>query len=85
MKKKATSLAAGLQAAAGRTKPTLVAAPVPTETKLVFIGGQWPPEVRRALKLAEAASGKRLKQLLSEGINVTCAKYGVAEPCTAEE
>jgi hypothetical protein len=91
MKKKNT-LGAGLKAAAGRKVErgvVVVSHHVPggtmPETKEVFIGGQWSPEVRKTLKLCEAYTGRRLKPLLSEAINMLCAKYGLPEPCSAEE
>ncbi len=90
---KKSALAVGLEAAAGRP-----AAATATETAMpsaavkasslgvtVMIGAHYPSEVRRALKLLEAETGRRLKPLLAEAINDLCAKYGKPQPCTIED
>jgi hypothetical protein len=83
MKTKQSTLELGLlHKAAGKPQPVI---PAKESPRLVLIGANWPPEVRKALKLAEAESGKGLKALLGEGINLICAKYGVAEPCPLSE
>jgi hypothetical protein len=82
------TLAAGLKAAASR-KVTKAAKKVPAAKNngngsTVFIGGQFSPEVRQALKMAEAKSGKKLKPLLEEAFNYLCSKYKVPAPCAGE-
>lgn len=83
MAKKPSALAQSLQQAATpapETKKSRGASP-PTETeKTVLIAAHFPPEVRRVLKLIEADSGKNLKQLLGEAINMLAANYGKPEP-----
>ncbi len=91
---KKSTLSAGLEAAAGRPTATAaatleapgqgreVAKPTPGT---VLIGGHYPRQVRRVLKLLEADSGKRLNALLGEAINDLCAKYGKPQPYTGEE
>jgi len=89
---KKSALAAGLKAAAGRpAQAGTDAAPAIRSTRskvtpgTVLVGAHYVPEVRRALKLVEAESGKRLKPLLGEAINDLCAKYGKPQPYTGEE
>lgn len=89
---KKSALAAGLKAAASSqqaTAPTSAPATRATGSKLapitVLIGAHYSPEVRRALKLVEAESGKKLKPLLGEAINDLCAKYGKPQPYGGEE
>jgi len=90
---KKSALAAGLKAAAGRQAQAGVTDTAPairsTRSKVtpgtVLVGAHYVPEVRRALKLVEAESGKRLKPLLGEAINDLCAKYGKPQPYTGEE
>ena len=88
---KKSALAAGLKAAAGRQSEagTDTASVRSTKSKVtpgtVLVGAHYVPEVRRALKLVEAESGKRLKPLLGEAINDLCAKYGKPQPYTGEE
>jgi hypothetical protein len=42
--------------------------------KTVLVGAHYPSEVRRALFLLQAETGKTAKQLLGEAINDLCAK-----------
>ncbi len=46
----------------------------------VLIGASFAPEVRKALKLMEAESGKNLKQLLGQAINMLAVHYSKPEP-----
>jgi hypothetical protein len=78
----AIKVAAGHKPAAVPASPTNGRKAAP---ELVFIGGQFPPEVRKALKLAEAYSGKNLKQLLSKAFNSICVEWKVPAPCADEE
>lgn len=87
-----SALAAGLKAAASSQQPTAPnRAPIVRETgskstpSTVLIGAHYSPEVRRALKLVEAESGKKLKPLLGEAINDLCAKYGKPQPYGGED
>ena len=91
---KKSTLAAGLKAAAsgnGQQSTAQDSAPARRATGskaalgTVLIGAHYSPEVRRALKLVEAESGKRLKPLLGEAINDLCAKYGKPQPYGGEE
>lgn len=91
---KKSALSAGLEAAAGKPTATAVATLEPprqgreaarSTPETVLIGGHYPPQVRRVLKLLEADSGKRLNALLGEAINDLCAKYGKPQPYTGEE
>jgi hypothetical protein len=84
---KSSTLAQSLKAAAG--KPAVVAhepddaAPLSRARQVVpsvLIGASFAPEVRKALKLMEADSGKNLKQLLGQAINMLAAHYGKPEP-----
>jgi hypothetical protein len=90
---KKSTLAAGLNAAAGHTVSAVVStstfAPVRPKTSptTVLIGGHFSPEVRRALLLVQAEpknAGRNLKQLLGEAINDLCAKYGKPQPYNGE-
>ncbi len=88
MAKKPSALAQSLQQAAtppakkareeGKGKAT--STPTAEPEKTVLIAAHFPPEVRRVLKLIEADSGKNLKQLLGEAINMLAANYGKPEP-----
>jgi len=89
--KKKASISAGLAAAAaGRETPEGAPENPPPKgdkAKLVMIGGQFRPEVRRALLLIQAEpqnEGKNLKMLLGEAINDLCAKYNKPQPYTDE-
>lgn len=88
--KKRASITAGLAAAAtGRKMPekTPSRPPKADKTKLVMIGGMFPPEVRRVLLLVQAEpenQGKNLKMLLGEAINDLCAKYRKPQPYSSE-
>jgi hypothetical protein len=89
---KKSALAAGLKAAASSqqaTAPSSAPAIRATGSKsalgTVLIGAHYSPEVRRALKLVEAESGKKLKPLLGEAINDLCAKYGKPQPYGGED
>lgn len=84
---KSSTLAQSLKAAAG--KPVAVAddpdvAAPPSRGRqtgaTVLIGASFAPEVRKALKLMEADSGKNLKQLLGQAINMLAVHYGKPEP-----
>lgn len=90
---KKSALAAGLEAAAKRPAPP---APLTAErmrhatrpappAETVLVGGHFPPEVRKALKLIGAEKDMELKALLGEAINDLCAKYGKPQPYTGEE
>ena len=90
---KKSTLAAGLEAAAGRGSAA-AAPPANRQGKMtaqaatVLIGGHFAPEVRRTLLLVQAEpenSGKNLKQLLGEAINDLCAKYGKPQPYSGED
>jgi hypothetical protein len=90
---KKSTLAAGLNAAAGHQsqQATVAAAPAAARAKIapatVLIGGHYSPEVRRALLLVQAEpqnTGRNLKQLLGEAINDLCAKYGKPQPYSGE-
>lgn len=88
---KKSALAAGLKAAATSqqtTAPSSAPAMRANGSKsapgTVLIGAHYSPEVRRALKLVEAESGKKLKPLLGEAINDLCAKYGKPQPYSGE-
>ena len=90
---KKSTLAAGLNAAAGHTAPAVVSTPAPAARgrkappTTVLIGGHFSPEVRRALLLVQAEpknTGRNLKQLLGEAINDLCAKYGKPQPYSGE-
>jgi hypothetical protein len=48
------------------------------------VAAHYPPEVRRALKMLEAETGKKLKQLLGEAINDLCHKYNKPQPYREE-
>lgn len=87
----ASTLSAGLKAAAGTPKAATVltsrtsATPGRAEKAAgtVLIGAHYAPEVRRALLLVQAQpenTGKNLKDLLGEAINDLCAKYGQPQP-----
>lgn len=84
MAKKTSALAQSLQQAADT--PTLkkgrveASSPATEPEKTVLVAAHFPPEVRRVLKLIEADSGKNLKQLLGEAINMLAANYGKPEP-----
>lgn len=83
MPKKPSALAQSLQQAATpspETKKSRGVAPSSDVEKTVLIAAHFPPEVRRVLKLIEADSGKNLKQLLGEAINMLAANYGKPEP-----
>ena len=89
--KKKASITAGLAAAAaGRETPEKTPSRPPSKadkTKLVMIGGMFPPEVRRVLLLVQAEpenQGKNLKMLLGEAINDLCAKYRKPQPYSSE-
>ena len=84
---KKSALAAGLKAAAraADTEPAVRRTKRKAVPGTVLIGAHYPPAVRRALKLVEADSGKRLKRLLGEAINDLCAKYGKPQPYTGKE
>lgn len=90
---KKSTLAAGLNAAAGHTASAVVSTPAlatgrsKTPPATVLIGGHFSPEVRRALLLVQAEpknTGRNLKQLLGEAINDLCAKYGKPQPYSGE-
>lgn len=81
MKKPISTLALSLNRAAGREQqalPTTTHSPKNKQT--VLVAAHFTPEVRRVLKLIEADSGKNLKQLLGEAINMLAAQYGKPEP-----
>lgn len=83
MSKKPSALAQSLQQAAtpvSEAKKSKGVAPPSEAEKTVLIAAHFPPEVRRVLKLIEADSGKNLKQLLGEAINMLAANYGKPEP-----
>ena len=89
---KKSALAAGLKAAASSQQLTVPSsAPVVRATGskstpgTVLIGAHYSPQVRRALKLVEAESGKKLKPLLGEALNDLCAKYGKPQPYGEED
>ena len=90
---KKSTLAAGLEAAAGRGSAAAVPpanrnGKTPAQAATVLIGGHFAPEVRRTLLLVQAEpqnSGKNLKQLLGEAINDLCAKYGKPQPYSGED
>ena len=84
---KPSTLAQSLKVAAGKPAPVAhdeseaVPPPRPRPTGgTVLIGASFAPEVRKALKLMEAESGKNLKQLLGQAINMLAAHYGKPEP-----
>jgi hypothetical protein len=90
---KKSTLAAGLNAAAGLPlqQTTATSSPATSRAKAqpatVLIGGHYAPEVRRTLLLVQAEpqnSGRNLKQLLGEAINDLCAKYGKPQPYSGE-
>lgn len=92
MKKKSTLTAGLAAAAAGRETEDVIITPAPetksTVGKTVLIGGQFSPEVRRALLLVQAEpenEGKTLKDLLGEAINDLCVKYRKPQPYTRGE
>jgi hypothetical protein len=88
--KKLSTLAAGLNRAAlaeAAQKPqpsTARFTPAAEPGQRVLIGGHYPPEVRRTLKMVEANTGRELRQLLGEAINDLCAKYGQPQPYTED-
>jgi hypothetical protein len=90
---KKSTLAAGLEAAAGKTASSpeiIMSASMPARTGqgstvTVMIGAHYPKEVRRALKMVEADTGRKLKPLLGEAINDLCAKYGKPQPYNLED
>ncbi len=85
---KSSTLAQSLNAAAGKPaavthQQDAIAPPVRQVRQVaasVLIGASFAPEVRKALKLMEADSGKNLKQLLGQAINMLAAHYGKPEP-----
>jgi len=84
---KPSTLAQSLRVAAGKPVPVAHDEPEATPPSrprpaagTVLIGASFAPEVRKALKLMEAESGKNLKQLLGQAINMLAAHYGKPEP-----
>ena len=77
------SALAALNAAAGR-QPVVAPVSGKTPENSVLIGAHYPRQVRKALKLVEAETGRMLKPLLGEAINHLCAKYGVPQPYNEE-
>lgn len=89
MPKKPSALAQSLQQAATPTPETqkgrrIARLPATEPAKTVLVAAHFPTEVRRVLKLIEADSGKNLKQLLGEAINMLAANYGKPEPYQEE-
>lgn len=81
MKKPITStLAQSLNRAAGREQAVPATTSEPKNKQTVLVAAHFAPEVRRVLKLIEADSGKNLKQLLGEAVNMLAAHYGKPEP-----
>lgn len=77
--KKKGTITAALATAAGKPQPPAeIAKPILKD--VVPVAAHYPPEVRRALKMLEADTGKKLKQLLGEAINDLCHKYGKPQP-----
>jgi hypothetical protein len=89
---KSSTLAQSLKAAAGKPETVAhepaAAAPRSSARQVatsVLIGASFAPEVRKALKLMEADSGKNLKQLLGQAINMLAVHYGKPEPFREED
>jgi hypothetical protein len=86
---KGSTLSQSLKAvASGKPKVEAIevaSAKVKSNVDTVLIGAHFAPEVRRVLKLIEADSGKRLKPLLGEAINMLAARYGKPEPFHDED
>ena len=78
--RQASSLAAGMKAAAAKT--TRKHAPAPAVQETVLVGAHFDPAVSKALLMVRVKCvGRRsLKQLIGEAVNDLCAKYGVPEP-----
>jgi len=74
-----STLSQSLNRAAGRVAEPATAAPAKGR-QTVLVAGHFTPEVRRVLKLIEADSGKNLRQLLGEAVNMLAAHYGKPEP-----
>lgn len=75
--------AAGKSAAVDREQDTASVAPARQARQAgatVLIGASFAPEVRKTLKLIEADSGKNLKELLGQAINMLAVHYGKPEP-----
>jgi len=75
------ALSAALQQTAAPA--TAAAQPAPARRRkagTVLIGAHYAPEVRRALKMLEAKTDRRLNELLGEAINDLCIKYGMPAP-----
>jgi hypothetical protein len=82
--KKKGTITAALASAAGKQQPqpveTTVAAAIVDKKNIQPVAAHYPPEVRRALKMLEAETGKKLKELLGEAINDLCHKYNKPQP-----
>jgi hypothetical protein len=74
---------AALKAVTGRTGLAPPPPPVMVE-KTILIGAHFSPEVRRAVKMLEAHTGKKLKTLLGAMINDWCERYNVPQPYSEE-
>ncbi|POZ49684.1 ribbon-helix-helix domain-containing protein [Methylovulum psychrotolerans] len=83
-KKKSGTITAALATAAGKQQPQPVEATAANKKDIVPVAAHYPPEVRRALKMLEAETGKKLKQLLGEAINDLCHKYNKPQPYREE-
>lgn len=87
---KTSTLGQSLNRAAGRqaTQKDKIISDQPTQDtppSSVLVGAHFTPEVRRVLKLIEADTGKNLKQLLGEAVNMLAAHYGKPEPWEGEK
>lgn len=80
-----STLAAGLKAAAAhKTEAPSTKAQKEQGEKTILIGAHFPPEVRSALFLLQAETGKTVKHLLGEAINDLCVKYRKPQPYNGE-
>lgn len=57
-----------------RNKPRRKAAPAPSRSGRVLVGGHFAPEVQTALKVIAAEERTTVQALLAEGINTVFAK-----------
>lgn len=83
-KKKSGTITAALATAAGKQAAQPAETAVANKKDIVPVAAHYPPEVRRALKMLEAETGKKLKELLGEAINDLCSKYNKPQPYREE-
>jgi hypothetical protein len=82
---KKNTLAAGAQLSSIRAAARgPVAVPKKESPTTRIIQAHYPIEVYDALHLVQGKTRRNLKQVLGEGINLLCQKYGVAEPYSEE-